>query len=108
MLNSDLKTQLKTYLANITKQVTLSLALDDSAKSQELKQLADDIASLSTLIKIENSTDAAARKPSMTVISETGTKLAFAGIPLGHEFTSLVLSTIALRWSPDQSIGRRN
>ena len=94
MLNSDLKTQLKTYLANITKQVTLSLALDDSAKSQELKQLADDIASLSTLIKIENSTDAEARKPSMTVISETGTKLAFAGIPLGHEFTSLVLALL--------------
>ncbi|REL26409.1 alkyl hydroperoxide reductase subunit F [Thalassotalea euphylliae] len=94
MLNSDLKTQLKTYLANIKKQVTLSLALDDSAKSQELKQLAEDIASLSTLITIENSTDAAARKPSMTVISETGTKLAFAGIPLGHEFTSLVLALL--------------
>jgi len=94
MLSEQLKTQLKTYLANINKQVTLSLAIDNSLKSNELNELAREIASLSALISIENNTSPNARVPSMTVVSESGSKIAFAGIPLGHEFTSLVLALL--------------
>lgn len=94
MLNEQLKAQLKTYLANLTKSVSLSLAVDDSAKSQELKQLAEEINELSSLISITDSNDDNARIPSMTVHSESGSAMTFAGIPLGHEFTSLVLALL--------------
>ncbi|WP_448213895.1 alkyl hydroperoxide reductase subunit F [Colwellia sp. MEBiC06753] len=94
MLNEQLKAQLKTYLANISKPVTLSMAIDDSAKSEELNQLAKEIVELSTLITIEQNTDSSARVPSMTVKSVEGTQISFAGIPLGHEFTSLVLALL--------------
>ena len=87
-------TQLTTYLANIKQSVVLSLALDDSKKSQELKQLAEQIADISPHISLEKNTDAQARIPSMTVSNEQGSQMIFAGIPLGHEFTSLVLALL--------------
>ena len=86
--------QLKTYLANLKQSVVLSLATDDSEKSQELSQLADQIAGLSDLISISENTDSNARVPSMTVTNDNGSQMIFAGIPLGHEFTSLVLALL--------------
>ncbi len=92
MLNEQLLSQLKTYLANITLPVSLQLALDDGAKSQELHKLAHQIEALSSLITIETITNK--RTPSMTVVGESGSQMTFAGIPLGHEFTSLVLALL--------------
>ncbi len=92
MLNEQLLSQLKTYLANITQPVTLALALNDDAKSQELHQLGIQIEQLSPLISLK--TEDNPRKPSMTISGENNTQMTFAGIPLGHEFTSLVLALL--------------
>ena len=92
MLNSQLIEQLKTYLANLTKQVTLSVSVDDSDKSKELDDLATTLAGLSPLINLTYETQE--RTPALTISGESGSKMTFAGIPLGHEFTSLVLALL--------------
>ena len=92
MLNEQLLSQLKTYLANIKHPVSLQLSLDDGDKSQELHQLATQIEALSSLITIEHVSHE--RTPAMTVVGSNGSRMTFAGIPLGHEFTSLVLALL--------------
>ena len=94
MLDNNLKDQLKTYLANLKRPVELVLATDDSEKSQQLLALARDIEELSDLVSYSQISDAA-RIPSMQVTSpDTGTSMTFAGLPMGHEFTSLVLALL--------------
>jgi alkyl hydroperoxide reductase subunit F len=95
MLDATLKGQLKTYLANIREPVRLTASLDESAKSAELLDLLEEIASLCDKVSLARD-GSDARRPSFA-ISRPGTdiRVDFAGIPLGHEFTSLVL---ALLW----------
>jgi alkyl hydroperoxide reductase subunit F len=95
MLDTNLKQQLQTYLQNLKTEVELVVSLDDSAKSNEVSQLANDIAGLSTLISLRRDDTAMARKPAMLVRSVAkDTHITFAGVPLGHEFTSLVLALL--------------
>ena len=100
MLDANLKGQLGTYLERVTLPVELRASLDDGAQSQELRAFLEDIASLSDKITL---TDAApgARVPSFE-IARAGTDVAvrFAGIPLGHEFTSLVLALLQVGGHP--------
>jgi alkyl hydroperoxide reductase subunit F len=91
MLDDNLKAQLSAYLERVTQPFELVASLNDSASSQEMLQLLQTIAGLSDKITLR--TDGAdARKPSFA-IQRTGTamSLRFAAIPMGHEFTSLVL-----------------
>ncbi|QFU21413.1 alkyl hydroperoxide reductase subunit F [Shewanella eurypsychrophilus] len=93
MLDANLKNQLKTYLQNLKRPVELVVSADDSPKALELKSLAQDIDSLSSLVSISEAQGA--RMPSMKVTSpETATSITFAGLPMGHEFTSLVLALL--------------
>ncbi len=98
MLDPKLSGQLKAYLENLTSEVELRLALDEvvqTKKSQEIKNLADEIAQLSPFISVIEQTDKTVRSPSMQVVStKIGSKITFAGVPLGHEFTSLVLALL--------------
>ncbi len=94
MLDANIKQQLQAHLSNIVDPVELVIALDDSAKSQEVNSLANDIASLSDKISVKTATHAK-RTPSMAVTSPVrGTEITFAGVPMGHEFTSLVLALL--------------
>lgn len=95
MLDANLKTQLKTYLEKITRPIEIVASVDDSAKSQELLALLNDIASLSERVVIIERRGGDERKPSFS-IGEPGkaTGIRFAGIPMGHEFTSLVLALL--------------
>ena len=94
MLDNNLKSALKGYLQNLKTPVELALAVDQSEKGLELKALVDDIASLSDLIVVTQNTTAS-RVPSMQVRSQAkGTVMTFAGVPMGHEFTSLVLALL--------------
>src|SRR5262245_39286510 len=93
MLDANLKQQLKGYLANITQPVELVASLDHGAKSAELKTLLEEIVELSGgKVSIVRSGDDT-RVPSF-MIRRAGTDIGvrFAGIPMGHEFTSLVLA----------------
>ena len=95
MLDQAMKTQLKTYLTNLKSDVHLVLSLDDSDTAQKLKSLADDIASLNDKVKVIVDPNASERKPIMQVVNPSKkTALGFAGLPMGHEFTSLVLALL--------------
>jgi alkyl hydroperoxide reductase subunit F len=94
MLDSNLTAQLTTYLANLRQPVELAASLDESPKSQQLAELLAEIAALSDLVTVTTAEDA--RRPSFAVCRPgTDISVRFAGLPLGHEFTSLVL---ALLW----------
>jgi alkyl hydroperoxide reductase subunit F len=97
MLDETLKAQLAAYLERVTLPIDMVASLDDSETSREMLDLLQTIQSLRS-DKITLRTDGAdARKPSFTLQrAGTDTSLRFAGLPLGHEFTSLVL---ALLWS---------
>ena len=97
MLDTNMKTQLRAYLEKLTKPVELIATLDDSAKSAEIKELLTEIAELSEKVTFKEDNTLAVRKPSFLITnpgSHQGPR--FAGSPLGHEFTSLVL---ALLWT---------
>lgn len=96
MLDATLKTQLQAYLQNLRGPITLIATLDDSAKSTELRELLADIASLSDKVSVDES-GSDTRTPSFVIAKQGETRgVRFAAIPLGHEFTSLVL---ALLWT---------
>ncbi len=91
MLDANLKNQLQTYLQNLKRPVELVVSADESKKSQELKSLAQDIVSLSSLVSLKEIQGV--RTPAMTVINpQINTQISFAGMTMGHEFTSLVLA----------------
>ncbi|MDN4503579.1 alkyl hydroperoxide reductase subunit F [Alteromonadaceae bacterium BrNp21-10] len=95
MLDSNLKTQLQSYLQNLKTPVELIKFVDDSKKAQELNDLVEQIAALSPLVTVVTGDDASERVPSMIVSSPVNqTQIRFAGLPLGHEFTSLVLALL--------------
>jgi alkyl hydroperoxide reductase subunit F len=95
MLDAKMKTQLEAYLQNLKTPVELVAYLDDQDKSRELETLMSDVSALSTLVSVIQGEDTGARRPAMGVRSvATGTEMRFAGVPLGHEFTSLVLAVL--------------
>ncbi|MBK9615281.1 MAG: alkyl hydroperoxide reductase subunit F [Uliginosibacterium sp.] len=95
MLDSTLKTQLQGYLTRLQQPIELVASLDDSAKSAEVRDLLAEIAALSDKISVLEDSDASLRKPSFAVRRVgSAMKIRFAGIPLGHEFTSLVLALL--------------
>ena len=99
MLDAALKTQLAAYLEKLQQPIELVASLDDSDAARELDALLADIAALSP--KISRAAGDDARKPSF-LIRRTGSdiQVGFAGIPLGHEFTSLVLALLQVGGHP--------
>ncbi|MCC7705269.1 alkyl hydroperoxide reductase subunit F [Janthinobacterium sp. GW460P] len=95
MLDATLKTQLKSYLEKVVYPLELVASLDDSAKAREMKELLQEIVLLSDKITLVERLDAGVRTPSFS-INRTGSDIGvrFAGVPLGHEFTSLVLALL--------------
>ncbi len=103
MLDATLKSQLKTYLERVTQPIEIVASLDDGAKSRELHDLLVEIAGLSNLITFSaDGTDA--RRPSFS-LNRPGSdiSLRFAGIPMGHEFTSLVLALLQVGGHPSKA-----
>ncbi|MCG6656601.1 alkyl hydroperoxide reductase subunit F [Halomonas campisalis] len=103
MLDDNLKTQLKAYLQKVTRPFEIVASLDDGDKSKELHDLLTDIVSLSDKITLKlDGQDA--RRPSFALNrpgEETG--IVFAGIPMGHEFTSLVLALLQVGGHPPKA-----
>jgi alkyl hydroperoxide reductase subunit F len=100
MLDDALTAQLTTHFEKITRPIELSASLDDSPKSRELEALLDQLASLSDRVTVVRSDDDP-RQPSFA-IRRVGTdvEVRFAGIPLGHELTSLVLAILQVGGHP--------
>lgn len=95
MLDDAIKTQLAAYLQRITQPVELVATLDDSPAAGEMRELLGEIAALHPSMVSARFDGQAARKPSFQ-ITRAGADmgLAFAAIPMGHEFTSLVLALL--------------
>jgi len=97
MLDATMTQQLTQYLAMLREPIELVASLDDDAKSAQTRELLEEIAALSD--KVSASFDGTnERKPSFVIrrASDAGKWVRFAGLPMGHEFTSLVL---ALLWA---------
>ena len=102
MLDNNVKGQLKAYFERISQPVELVASLDDGAKSQELLSLLEDVASLTDKITVVRRDDDA-RKPSFA-INRAGTDIGvrFAGLPMGHEFNSLILALLQVGGHPSK------
>ncbi|MBP2314265.1 alkyl hydroperoxide reductase subunit F [Azospirillum soli] len=100
MLDANVKGQLKAYFERITQPVELVASLDDGAKSQEMLALLQDIVSVTDKITLVRRDDDP-RKPSFA-INRAGTDIGvrFAGLPMGHEFNSLILALLQVGGHP--------
>jgi alkyl hydroperoxide reductase subunit F len=98
MLDAALKTQLQGYLDHVKLPFEIVASLDNSSSSDEMRELLEQIAGMSDKITLR--TDGVDTRTPSFLLRRTGTaepqSLRFAAIPLGHEFTSLVL---ALLWT---------
>ena len=103
MLDANLTQHLSGYLANIREPIELIASLSDDAKSRELGELLNEIAALSDRITVSQGDDA--RRPSFLIAraSDASVAVRFAGIPLGHEFTSLVLALLQVGGHPSKA-----
>ncbi len=100
MLDATLKNQLKAYFERITHPIALVASLDVGAKSEEMLALLQDIAALSDKISLATDGDDA-RRPSFA-INRIGSDIGvqFAGLPMGHEFNSLILALLQVGGHP--------
>lgn len=108
MLDAKMTEQLAAYLTKLRQPITLVASLGDDAKSRELDELLGEIAALSDLISVRRDGDDQ-RVPSFA-IQRTGSDVGvtFAGLPMGHEFTSLVLALLQIGGHPpriDDALG---
>jgi alkyl hydroperoxide reductase subunit F len=94
MLDSAIQTQLSAYLEKLQTPIELVASLDASDAARQMRELLADIAALSPKVSVrDDGTDG--RKPSFSVGRPgEAARIRFAGIPMGHEFTSLVLALL--------------
>ncbi|WP_226679223.1 alkyl hydroperoxide reductase subunit F [Mesobacillus jeotgali] len=93
LLDADIKAQLAQYLQMMEGDVLLKVSAGSDDVSRDMLALVDELATMSSRIKVEHAE--LERTPSFSVNrpgEDTG--VTFAGIPLGHEFTSLVLALL--------------
>jgi NADH-dependent peroxiredoxin subunit F len=94
MLDVNIQNQLKAYLEKLQQPIELVASLDASAKAQEMRAMLHEIAALSPKISLREDGNNP-RQPSFAVARQgEEARVHFAGIPLGHEFTSLVLALL--------------
>jgi alkyl hydroperoxide reductase subunit F len=102
MLDDAMKTQLKAYLERVVRPIEITAAVDDGPKSAEMIELLKDIAPLSDKITLKEHRSGAAHVPSFSLSCPEASDihLTFAGLPMGHEFTSLVLAFLQVGGYP--------
>ncbi|MFS0785103.1 alkyl hydroperoxide reductase subunit F [Shouchella sp. 1P09AA] len=105
-LAAEIKTQLNQYMALLENDIVIKVHAGDDDVSKEMVELLDELSAMSTKITLEKA--ALPRTPSFSVnrVGED-TGVVFAGVPLGHEFTSLVLALLQVSGRPpkvDQSV----
>jgi alkyl hydroperoxide reductase subunit F len=94
MLDDNTKAQVRAYLEKLARPIELVAALDDSKSAQEMRALLADLAGLSEKIVVRHD-GVDARRPSFSVAAAgEAPRIRFAGIPMGHEFTSLILALL--------------
>ncbi|MCK2089823.1 alkyl hydroperoxide reductase subunit F [Thauera aromatica] len=108
MLDANIKTQLKAYLDKVTQPIEIAASLDEGDKSREMRALLGELAELSDKITVVESgapgAQAGERKPSFALArpGEPG-RVRFAGLPMGHEFSSLILALLQVGGYPPKA-----
>ena len=93
MLDADIKAQLAQYLELLEGDVVLKVSVGEDEVSREMLSLVNELSSMSPRIKVE--TVSLQRTPSFSVDRPNeDSGIVFAGVPLGHEFTSLVMALL--------------
>jgi len=87
-LDAQIKQQLAQYLTLMENDISIKVSAGSDAVSQDMAALVNEIAAMSSKITVEQAT--LERTPSFQI----GDRVTFAGIPLGHEFTSLVMALL--------------
>lgn len=100
VLDAPTTAQLKGLLVNLRRPIELVASLDESAKSADMRSLVEEIAALSDKVTARfDGTDE--RRPSFAIEADQGrSRVVFAGLPLGHEFTSLILALLHVGGHP--------
>jgi alkyl hydroperoxide reductase subunit F len=94
VLDQAMMARLGEHLQKLQNPIELAASLDDSAPSREMRALLDDVATHSDKIHVRYD-GKAARTPSFSVArAGEAARIAFAAVPLGHEFSSLVLALL--------------
>ncbi|AEV20201.1 MULTISPECIES: alkyl hydroperoxide reductase subunit F [Geobacillus] len=99
LLDADIKAQLAQYLQLLENDIVLTVSAGDDNVSRDMLALIDELTAMSSKIKVEKAK--LERTPSFSVnrVGEN-TGITFAGVPLGHEFTSLVLALLQVSGRP--------
>ena len=94
MLDTEIKKQLSEYLGLMEGQVLITASAGDDDASKDMLSFLEEIAAMSSSIKIKK--EALSRTPSFQLsrVGQDTTGITFAGIPMGHEFTSFVLALL--------------
>jgi alkyl hydroperoxide reductase subunit F len=104
MLDAKLKAQLKGYLERVTQPVEIVASVEDNDKSREMLELLHEIVSLSPLVTLDPQRDDTQVKPSFALRRPgQAPHVRFAGLPMGHEFTSLVLALLQAGGHPSKA-----
>jgi alkyl hydroperoxide reductase subunit F len=94
-LDQNIKNQLSTYLAKIINPIEIVYFENDSDKSVEMVDLLTEVDAMSAMITIKKGSDSSHRSPSFQVNQpDYKTGIVFAGVPMGHEFTSFILAIL--------------
>ena len=96
LLDSNLTTQLSGLLTKMVNPINLVAYVENDENSQKVIELLNEVADQSSKITvIKGDKNSANRKPSFEVLNpQTNVSVSFAGLPLGHEFSSLVLAIL--------------
>lgn len=95
MLDANVKQQLDTYFQNITNPIEITVSVNESAKAKELAELAKEVSAISDKISCQIHPVRESRAPLMQIAPKgEAPRVGFAGIPMGHEFTSFVLAIL--------------
>ena len=103
MLEADMKAQLGEYLQRLVTPVAITAYVDESPESAQMLELLADITSVSSKVTVATTRDATAgiRTPSFALARPgEAARINFAGLPMGHEFTSLVLALLQVGGYP--------
>ena len=94
MLDANIKTQLKAYFEKIESPIVLEATLDDSTQSAQMLELLNEVAEQSAKITVQTS-GSSKNIPSFTVAKvDEVARVAFSGLPMGHEMTSFILAIL--------------
>ena len=93
LLDNDVREKLSQYLQLMENDVLIKVSVADDPASNQMSEFVRELADLSAKIHVKET--ALARVPSFSINKvNQDTGITFAGIPLGHEFTSLVLALL--------------